>query len=314
MNVALGISVPAIGLFAANCNSNGNGNWNSSGTWTCNSAPNSGDEVVIAANATVTISNNLNYTGSPIHVKVYGTWYFSGGGAKISMACGSTVEIGFGGKVMGNGPGNSQTVRICNTTYWSASHGTVSGPRSWPPSTLPVELVSFSGSAQGKDIRLEWTTATETNSASFSIFRSRDAQHWELISSVAASGNSNTLTHYVVQDKVPTASSWYYRLRQQDLDGSLHEKGIIPIRVEEDQDIICGPIPVVEEQVQVWGLSGQPVLFELTSMGARASAPLQWTGHDGTYKVALGARPSGVHILTMVDEQGMRRSCRLLVL
>src|SRR5687768_5262874 len=69
----------------ANCNSNGNGNWAASGTWTCGTVPDNGDEIEIAVNSTVTINTNITYSGSPMHVKVYGIWSFNGPGAKISM-------------------------------------------------------------------------------------------------------------------------------------------------------------------------------------------------------------------------------------
>ena len=228
------------GAEAANCNSNGNGSWSVSGTWTCGTVPNNGDVIEIAANTTVTINSNVSYTGAPMQVKVYGTWRFNGGGAKISMPCGSSVLIGFGGQVIGNGSGSSQTIKICNTTYWSASNGAAGGPAAWPAYVLPVELISFSGEAMDDDVELEWTTASEQNSDRFEIFRSRNGMDWQPVASIAAAGSSTHVSNYSYHDAEVGSGTWFFKLLQVDTDGTQNEQGIISVDVRNrPQQLIC---------------------------------------------------------------------------
>lgn len=85
---------------------------------------------------------------------------------------------------------------------------------------LPVELISLNASCNQGLNTIEWTTATETNCDYFSIERSFDANTWEWMATVSASGNSNTPLHYFYTDPETHTSTVYYRLSQTDFDGS----------------------------------------------------------------------------------------------
>ena len=85
---------------------------------------------------------------------------------------------------------------------------------------LPVELVSLSAKPVGRTTQLEWATATESNSASFAVERSRDGRAFETIGEVGAAGASVRVIEYRFTDGAPAAGTNYYRLRQRDLDGT----------------------------------------------------------------------------------------------
>ena len=91
---------------------------------------------------------------------------------------------------------------------------------------LPVELSSFTGSAQGRTINLAWTTKTETNNYGFDVERmaistdpSAAAGTWAKVGFVAGKGTTNTPTNYTYSDAVSEAGSFSYRLKQTDRDG-----------------------------------------------------------------------------------------------
>jgi hypothetical protein len=86
-------------------------------------------------------------------------------------------------------------------------------------SYLPIDLLNFSATCSGKNIQIEWATASETNNAYFSIERSSDAQGWETIAKVDGSGNTNTVKNYAYTDNKPLEGNSYYRLKQTDYDG-----------------------------------------------------------------------------------------------
>jgi hypothetical protein len=94
---------------------------------------------------------------------------------------------------------------------------------------LPVELLSFTGRASGTVNILEWITATELNNDFFTVERSKDGIQFEEIAMVDGAGNSTSATEYSATDKYPFAVT-YYRLRQNDFDGSFTFSEIIAVQ------------------------------------------------------------------------------------
>lgn len=99
---------------------------------------------------------------------------------------------------------------------------------------LPVEFVSFTAKAEGQDnldARLQWATASEFNSAYFTIERSSNGNDWTAISQVEAAGNSTSYLTYSYTDlNSLAAGSVYYRLRQVDLDGAATYSRIVRVQ------------------------------------------------------------------------------------
>ncbi|MBC6992993.1 PQQ-dependent sugar dehydrogenase [Neolewinella lacunae] len=92
---------------------------------------------------------------------------------------------------------------------------------------LPIALDSWTASPEDKSVRLAWTTTSEENSALFFLDRSQDGSSFVTISNLAAAGNSRTPQQYSYLDSDVSAGTYFYRLRQRDLDGSEQE---YPIR------------------------------------------------------------------------------------
>ncbi len=93
-----------------------------------------------------------------------------------------------------------------------------------PANPLPVVLSAFTASAvANRDALLDWTTASEINSAAFDIERSFDGVSFTKVGQQTAKGTSSTPTAYAFTDKgvasLATTGLVYYRLRQVDLDG-----------------------------------------------------------------------------------------------
>jgi hypothetical protein len=100
---------------------------------------------------------------------------------------------------------------------------------------LPVELLSFEAVQVGEDVLLKWSTATETNSESFTVERSLDLVETKLIAKLPAAGNSSVIQHYEAWDRQPEMGVNYYRLLQQDLDGTINEASdYVPVRFAVD--------------------------------------------------------------------------------
>jgi hypothetical protein len=88
-------------------------------------------------------------------------------------------------------------------------------------SPLPIELLSFDAICNGDKVKLNWTTASETNNDFFSIYESADAEIWNLISTISGAGNSNHIINYSITDNDYHGNTAYYRLKQTDYNGSV---------------------------------------------------------------------------------------------
>lgn len=89
------------------------------------------------------------------------------------------------------------------------------------PFALPVDLVSFKGTALETHNLLEWETASEYNNAYFEVQRSADGKTFTPVGEhVAGTGDSRNLSAYRFTDNAPATGVNYYRLKQVDWDGT----------------------------------------------------------------------------------------------
>ncbi|MBL7962434.1 MAG: hypothetical protein JNM31_01195 [Flavobacteriales bacterium] len=95
---------------------------------------------------------------------------------------------------------------------WTLASNTIENP-------LPVELLWFTATPDGHQVRLNWSTATEHNNAFFTVERSLDGDLFTAFAEVAGAGNSQAQLHYQTFDPQPKTGTNYYRLRQTDHDG-----------------------------------------------------------------------------------------------
>ncbi|KAA9332695.1 T9SS type A sorting domain-containing protein [Adhaeribacter soli] len=94
---------------------------------------------------------------------------------------------------------------------------------------LPVELISFNGSASKEGIALNWETATEKDNAYFSIQHSTDGRNFESVGYVEGNGTSSTNHKYRFNHTQPAGGKNYYRLKQVDHDGKYAYSKVIVV-------------------------------------------------------------------------------------
>jgi hypothetical protein len=112
-------------------------------------------------------------------------------------------------------------------------------------SPLPIELISFNATPNGKIVDLSWITETETNNDFFTIERSADGINFEPILTVDGAGNSSTILYYNSIDDSPIQGLSYYRLKQTDYDGQYSYSNIVAVEFNFDAiDFSIFPNPV----------------------------------------------------------------------
>ena len=96
---------------------------------------------------------------------------------------------------------------------------------------LPVELFSFGGVVEGRDVVLEWRTASETNNAGFEVQR-RDEGEFEAIGFVEGAGTAHTENRYTYRVTDLEPGGYAFRLKQIDFDGAFEYSSVIELSVE----------------------------------------------------------------------------------
>jgi len=175
-------------------------------------------------------------------------------------------------------------------------------------SPLPVELATFTGTASGEAVTLQWQTASETNNAGFDVERSTDGTMFTKVGHEAGRGTTTEAQSYrFVDADMPSADTLFYRLRQVDLDGTYEYSPIVEVAFSPQQFVLLPNAPnpfrdatqlrytlAVDAAVtlEVYDLLGRRVttLFDGEQRAGHHTATLMGTGLTaGTYFVRLRA-------------------------
>ena len=112
---------------------------------------------------------------------------------------------------------------ICADTV--TKNGTTLGNGTQCQGPLPVEMAAITVIAADSGVTLTWATASEVHNYGFFVQRSRDSlKSFEDLPNSFVKGHGTTLgAHkYSYTDAMPDWGRWWYRVRQIDLDGSVH--------------------------------------------------------------------------------------------
>ena len=178
------------------------------------------------ATFTATASSDMHFNGSTenrngdnIKMAYYGSdcWRNVGGSTTVD---GNTIKV-----ENVTIPKSTREVSGNYITFGSIDDGTL----------LPIELMSFTATCDGKSSLVEWTTASEKNNDYFILERSDDAVTFTEIARVAGAGNSLEPLNYTYTDYGIHGGYNYYRLWQVDYDGGRTASDIIDVNCIETE-------------------------------------------------------------------------------
>jgi hypothetical protein len=101
-------------------------------------------------------------------------------------------------------------------------------------SRLPIKLASFHALAiDANRVLVTWKTISEVNNYGFKVEKSTNGTDFSEIpgSFTAGNGTTNRSFEYSYTDQNAQPGNWYYRLLQIDLDGTVHNGGIVKVEV-----------------------------------------------------------------------------------
>jgi hypothetical protein len=173
---------------------------------------------------------------------------------------------------------------------------------------LPVTLVSFTATPtpQGAAL-LRWVTAKELNNKGFGIERTLGTDDtWKEVSYVATTNTPNGKS-YEYTDKslitAPASTQAYYRLRQEDLDGTISYSPVAVVArqaVVANTNLVLSPVPVDGPNLSVSfaeaGQAGQEVAV-INTQGQRMLHFTTQGSADGTLNLPVANLAAGVYIV-----------------
>ncbi len=146
---------------------------------------------------------------------------------------------------------------------------------------LPVTWLAFNANryGQGASVSVTWSTASEKNSKVFYVQRSLNGTTFETIGQVLAAGNSSRILNYQYTDEDAPLGNIYYRLLQEDYDGSSMYSSVVYINGLGSLNLSLVPNPGngsfrivglsgdVQLNIAVYSITGQSVFSTIATPG-----------------------------------------------
>jgi hypothetical protein len=177
-------------------------------------------------------------------------------------------------------------------------------------STLPVKLLSFTGSYRNQATSLNWQTENELNFAHFEIERSSNGAQYATIGEKASTAVNASRQSYQYSDDLSSIAGnvFYYRLKMVDIDGQFKYSNVIMIRKESKSinGIALNPNPVINGMatVRFTATASKVVSFNVVDMGGKVVLRQQNKVYDGNNSISLNnldRLQPGVYLLQMAN-------------
>jgi len=192
--------------------------------------------------------------------------------------------------------GTGVTIDYSGATRWAV-------PRmgAWEiNSVLPLELISFTGTATDNANKIQWTTANEINSSYFELLRSSSTTNFNSIVRINNLGNIGTRETYNYLDKMPIPGRNFYRLKIVDADGSISYSSIISITTGKgNQQLAVYPNPVTNGVLNLQ-LPNTAVLEIFNSMGVLVHSN---SLKAGMHQLAISHLAKGIYFIRANNEK-----------
>lgn len=153
---------------------------------------------------------------------------------------------------------------------------------------LPVSWRSFTASAGKNDITLHWETETENHNAGFYLERRTGSSDFQDIGFVPAGA-----TYRYVDQHVVTGLTYYYRLRQVDIDGGFSYSSIVSATPPNRTDLRVFPNPTRNKLFVRTGLNESSARLYDTNGRLVAEVPL----YTGSARFETTTIPTGIYFV-----------------
>ena len=123
-----------------------------------------------------------------------------------------------------------------------------------PASVVPVTFTSVTAAKQNADIAVQWKVENQTGISKYEIEKSTDGQHFTIVGTDAATGNTNTnaTASYQWLDLNPATGNNYYRIASINTDGSIQYSDIVKVTTgNAESSISVYPNPIQNNTINI---------------------------------------------------------------
>lgn len=261
-----------------------------------------------------------SYSGSDVTIRIFvsaNTSFGQGVSGGLSIDNGNTYPYGWGPFEYHSGsspaifrrdftlPANSTNIggefKICdfgtnNNCSPSGSNfagGIIAGP-------LPIKLTSFDLQIHSSNIKISWSTASETNNDYFEVLHSTTGKDFQVIGMVKGAGSTSETQSYFFVHQNPARGRSFYRLRQVDFDGKYEYSPIRSVFTDSKiKEIQIAPNPVSDLITFVHDGSTSALDISIRDITGRSVAEYK---NYNAESLDVSQLPSGLYTITMIAD------------
>ena len=172
---------------------------------------------------------------------------------------------------------------------------------------VPVELISFTASANNSIINLNWSTASELNNSGFEVQRKAGTSDWNTVGFIAGFGTTTTKNNYSYTDQNPFVGNNIYRLKQIDFDGTFEFSDEVNVELVLSEYILAqnypnpfNPTTTVNFNIPKEDFVNVTIF---NSLGEKVATLLDGVMSSGSHSLTFNANgfASGLYILKMTS-------------
>ncbi|HYF30193.1 MAG TPA: hypothetical protein VD993_03640 [Chitinophagaceae bacterium] len=261
-----------------------------------------------------------SYRSSVIAVTNNGVEYFVGTSVGLFVATinsatpGATAWTQEGANTIGNAVVTSMALRTLDNRLLVGTHGYGMWATTLTGAGLPVNFTSFTGKAEEKQNRLQWTVENEVDNQGYEV--QRKYKHETSFSKIGfvpaksanASANSYTFPDALVDLGIENVS---YRLKQIDIDGDEQYSSIITLtRKVSPRFVEYLSVRGNSLLMRLNGQSNQQITFRLFDSNGRLLKQQRLA--DRTQEVSLAGLPRATFVVEITHPDGRRHSQKIV--
>jgi Fungalysin metallopeptidase (M36)/Secretion system C-terminal sorting domain/Fungalysin/Thermolysin Propeptide Motif len=165
--------------------------------------------------------------------------------------------------------------------------------------TLPLNLLSFSGYMNAGDIPLQWTTENEVSTRNFEVQRSVDGVQFSVAGQVPAYNLSQRSNYYFTDRNIAALNTdrIYYRLKMTDQDGRFTYSNILRFNLKSGNLFTISPNPV-KDRLYISGFRGNGA-YEAVVTDMTGKTVLQTMVSAGNHTINTTTLAKGMYLLEL---------------
>ncbi len=134
---------------------------------------------------------------------------------------------------------------------------------------MPINMDYFEGHMKDYSAVLEWGTWTELNNEMFVVEHCMDNQSFKEVGKLDGSGTSYEHLEYQFIHENPGVGNNYYRIYQQDYDGTRSYSHVLSLDFELERNFQMSPNPATDELNILWDVDRMSREIRITTMDGK---------------------------------------------